>query len=126
MSPKLPENSEIHATSAGQLSHLHSLSTAQLLAQAHRLSGLPPVRPIPPEPTKPTKPPEPKSPEPKGPFFDALTSARYKKAANRIRPVWTTLPEEYHILHQIPSDPLMFLPSLPRQPPEFVPSEKFT
>src|SRR5882672_11220645 len=49
MSPKPPENSEIHATSAGQLSHLHSLSTAQLLAQAHRLSGLPPVRPIPPK-----------------------------------------------------------------------------
>src|SRR5882672_8765019 len=89
MSPKPPENSEIHGTSAGQLSHLHSLSTAQLLAQAHRLSGLPPIRPIPPEqnktpePAEPTKPPEPKSPkpkspEPKKPFFDALTLARYK------------------------------------------------
>src|SRR5882672_7427252 len=132
MSPKPPENSEIHGTSAGQLSHLRSLSTAQLLAQAHRLSGLPPVRPIPPEqnkspePAEPMKPPELKSPEPKKPFFDALTSARYKKAANRIRPVWTTLPEEYRILRRIPSDPLMSLPSLPRQPPEFVPSENFT
>src|SRR5882672_5967937 len=132
MSPKPPENSEIHATSASQLSHLHSLSTAQLLAQAHRLSGLPPARPIPPEqnkspePTELTKPPKPKPPEPKRPLFEALTSARYKKATNHICPVRTTLPEEYRILRRIPSDPLMSLPSLPRQPPEFVPSEKFT
>src|SRR5882672_1336352 len=32
MSPKPPEISEVHDTSASQLSHLHSLSTAQLLA----------------------------------------------------------------------------------------------
>src|SRR5882672_12203182 len=62
MSPKPPEISEVHATSASQLSHLHSLSTTRLLAQAHRLSGLLPVRPIPPKqkkspkPTKLTKP----------------------------------------------------------------------
>src|SRR5882672_11298322 len=74
MSPKLPEISEIHATSASQSSHLHSLSTAQLLAQAHCLSGLPPVRPIPPEQNKSPKPTEPtKPPEPKRPLFDALT-----------------------------------------------------
>jgi len=37
-----------------------------------------------------------------------------------------TLPEEHCILHCIPSDPLISLPVLPKHPPDFIPSEKFT
>jgi len=37
-----------------------------------------------------------------------------------------TLPEEHCILHHIPSDPLISLPVLPKHPPDFIPSEKFT
>src|SRR5882724_9895088 len=37
-----------------------------------------------------------------------------------------TLPGEHHILHHIPSDPLISLPVLLKHPPGFVPSEKFT
>ena len=58
--------------------------------------------------------------------FNALVSARYKKLANQIWPVWTTLPEEYRIIWCVPSDPLFSLPLLPTHPPEFSPSEKFT
>jgi len=79
------------------------------------------------------KSPEPRKPKPLGhPFphaglpIDTLAMARYKKAANHIHPVQTTLPKEYHILCHIPSNPLISLPPLPRHPPDFVPSEKFT
>ena len=58
--------------------------------------------------------------------FNALVSTRYKKAANRIRLVRTTLPEEYRIIRCVPSDPLFSLPLLLTHPPEFSPSEKFT
>jgi len=58
--------------------------------------------------------------------FDALVSACYKKVANQIWPVWMTLPEEYHTVQRIPSDPLLSLPTLPTHPPNFIPSEKFT
>src|SRR5882724_1601100 len=37
-----------------------------------------------------------------------------------------TLPEEHCILHHIPSDPLISLPVLPKHPPDFISSEKFT
>ena len=37
-----------------------------------------------------------------------------------------TLPEEYHIVQRIPSNPLLSLPILPTHPPDFIPSEKFT
>ena len=36
------------------------------------------------------------------------------------------LPEEYHIVCCIPSDPLLSLPVLLTHPPGFIPSEKFT
>src|SRR6266481_9984040 len=49
-----------------------------------------------------------------------------KKVAHHIHPVCTTLPDEYRIVHRIPSDPLLSLPVLPTHPPDFVPSEKFT
>jgi len=58
--------------------------------------------------------------------FDALESTCYKKVANHIQPVQTTLPEEYHIVQRIPSNPLLFLPILPTHPSDFIPYKKFT
>jgi len=67
-----------------------------------------------------------KSPNHKGQAFDTLTSSQYKKAANSVHPIQLTLPEEHHILHHIPSNPLISLPVLPKHLPDFIPSEKFT
>ncbi|KAF8802126.1 hypothetical protein BYT27DRAFT_7048625, partial [Phlegmacium glaucopus] len=50
----------------------------------------------------------------------------YKKVANRIKPVATTLPEEFRIVRNIPSDPLAELPMLPTSPPEFSPGTRYT
>src|SRR5882724_4009525 len=115
---------------SGNLSHLLSLSTAQILARAHQLLDPPPTDI---SATEPTVPPEPNtsadpsiSPDAKGQPFDALAALRYKKAANCVHPIQMTLPEDHCILHRIPSDPLISLPVLPKHPPDFIPSEKFT
>src|SRR5712664_3587685 len=50
----------------------------------------------------------------------------YKKVANKIRPVATTLPDEFRIVRRIPSDPLVELPRLPTSPPEFIPGTRYT
>jgi hypothetical protein len=50
----------------------------------------------------------------------------YKKVANRIKPVATTLPEEFRIVRRIPSDPLKDLPELPMKLPEFTPGIRYT
>jgi hypothetical protein len=50
----------------------------------------------------------------------------YKKVANRIKPVATTLPEEFRIVRKMPSDPLAGIPQLPTSPPEFVPGLRYT
>src|SRR5882724_7837735 len=117
-----------HPTS-GNLSHLLSLSTAQILACAHQLLDPPPTDISAPKPTVPPKPntsADPSiSPDPEGQPFDALTTSRYK-AANCVHPILMTLPEEHRILHCIPSIPLISLPVLPKHPPDFTPSEKFT
>ena len=47
----------------------------------------------------------------------------YKKVANRVKPVATTLPEEFRIVRKIPSDPLADLPVLPTKPPDFIPGK---
>src|SRR5882724_8252119 len=116
------------------MAQLYSLSTRDLLAQAHHLSGLPSFESnLPNKSSEPSKSSGLKKPlkpsKPLGqthPHFDALAVARYKKAENHVHPVRTTLPEEYRILHCTLSDPLLSLPPLPRHPPDFVPSEKFT
>jgi hypothetical protein len=50
----------------------------------------------------------------------------YKKVANKVRPVATTMPAHAHIVHQIPEDPLLLLPFLPASPPDFVPGKCLT
>ena len=116
-----------HHTS-GNLSHLLSLSTAQILARDHQLLDPPPTDISAPEPTVP---PEPNtsadssiSPDPKGQAFDALTASQYKKAAICVHRIQMTLPEEHCILCHIPSKHLISLPVLPNHPPDFIPSEK--
>ena len=51
---------------------------------------------------------------------------KYKKVANRTKPVATTLPEEYRIVRHEPPDPLASLPELPIHPPDFTPGERYT
>ena len=46
--------------------------------------------------------------------------------ANRVRPIATTLPEEFRIVRKIPSDPLAGLPKLPTSPPDFQPGGRYT
>jgi len=50
----------------------------------------------------------------------------YKKVANRIKPIATTLPKEFRIVQKIPSDLIAELPILPTLPPEFAPGKRYT
>src|SRR5882724_5551367 len=123
--PKLPQG---QTSLANQMAHLHSLSSTELLAQARCLSGLPLIKSNLPNPSPESNDAKglvhpPPHPEPSVTPFSALALARYKKAANCVHPVRTTLPEEYRILCHIPSSPLLSLPLLPKHPPDFVPSE---
>lgn len=51
---------------------------------------------------------------------------KYKKVANRTKPVSTMLPEEYRIVRKRHPDPLGDLPPLPYQLGEFVPGWRYT
>ena len=49
--------------------------------------------------------------------YDSAEMLAYKKVANRIKPVATTLPEKFRIVRHIPSNPLAKLPIMPTCPP---------
>jgi hypothetical protein len=51
---------------------------------------------------------------------------RYKPAAKRVHPIPTTLPEQYRIRRRPIPDPLAGLPTLPTNPPIFVPGARYT
>jgi hypothetical protein len=51
---------------------------------------------------------------------------KYKKVANRVRPVEAETPPEYRIERNITGDPLADLPTLPTNPPEFAPGVRYT
>lgn len=53
-------------------------------------------------------------------------SFAYKKVANHIKPVATTLPEDFRIVRRIPCNPLESMPTLPTHPPEFTPGLRYT
>ena len=53
-------------------------------------------------------------------------SFKYKKVANKTKPVATTLPEEFRIVRRSPSDALANLPALPTDSPQFVPTGRYT
>jgi hypothetical protein len=50
----------------------------------------------------------------------------YKTVDRKVRPVPTQIPESVRPIRQIPEDPLLTLPTLPFDPPEFVPDDRFT
>ena len=50
----------------------------------------------------------------------------YKKAAKKVHPVATSLPEDFRVIRQCPEDPLLSLPPLPTHPPPFTPSLRLT
>ena len=53
-------------------------------------------------------------------------SLAYKPIAKKVRPVLAPLEEEYHVLRRLPDDPLAGLITLPTNPPDFVPRQRFT
>lgn len=50
----------------------------------------------------------------------------YKRVDKKIHPVSTSFPTDCQVVRQIPEDPLLSLPPLPKQPPDFVPTTKIT
>lgn len=50
----------------------------------------------------------------------------YKRVANKVKPVSTTLPEDFRIIRLEHPNPLDGMPSLPTRPPDFVPTGRFT
>jgi hypothetical protein len=50
----------------------------------------------------------------------------YRNAEDRIQPIVTQLPEEFHIVHNIIGDPLENMPVLPMHPPNSVPGLQYT
>ena len=59
-------------------------------------------------------------------FANWFENLAYKKVENKIRPVATTLPDEYRIVRRKHPDPLHNLPPLPHHAPPFVPGKWFT
>ena len=51
---------------------------------------------------------------------------KYKRVANKVRPVETMLPEEYRIQRQKHPDPFATIPELLHTPPEFVGGKRYT
>ena len=56
----------------------------------------------------------------------AALTLTYKKVANKVRPVATTLPEDFQNICWIPVDPLLSLTLLPDHPPDFTPGKHLT
>ncbi len=51
---------------------------------------------------------------------------KYKKVDQRVKPVPTTLPEEFRIIREITGDPLADIPILSTHPPDFHPTGRYT
>ncbi|KAG2341766.1 hypothetical protein BDR05DRAFT_848809, partial [Suillus weaverae] len=50
----------------------------------------------------------------------------YKKVANKVKPVATTMPAHAQIIRRFPEDPLASLPFLSPTPPAFIPGTRLT
>ncbi|KAG2067660.1 hypothetical protein BDR04DRAFT_946564, partial [Suillus decipiens] len=50
----------------------------------------------------------------------------YKKVANQVKPVATTMPSRACIVCRFPEDPLLSLPTVSPNPPEFTPGTRLT
>jgi hypothetical protein len=55
-----------------------------------------------------------------------VTKKKYQPIAQKIKPVVVATPSEFHIEHNIISDPLVTLPILNPLPPAFVPTSHYT
>jgi len=51
---------------------------------------------------------------------------KYKPVAKKIKSVVQSLPEEFRVIRKRPSDPLLSLPKIPPNPPDFVPTPHMT
>lgn len=51
---------------------------------------------------------------------------KYTKVANRVKPVPTTLPEDFRIIRRAHPEPLKDMPKLPTHPPDFTPGRRYT
>lgn len=50
----------------------------------------------------------------------------YKKVANRVKPVATTMPAHARIVRHFPEDPIISLPAVSPNPPDFISSSRLT
>ena len=55
-----------------------------------------------------------------------VTKKKYKPVAKKVRPVITSVPNEFCIEHKIIGNPLAELPILSHNPPPFVPTSRYT
>ncbi|RDB24437.1 hypothetical protein Hypma_008418 [Hypsizygus marmoreus] len=74
----------------------------------------------------PIPPPTTRSPDTYDISLENIHTLAYKKVANRVKPVATTLPEEFRIVRRIPVDPLLDLPVLPSKCEPFSPGKRYT
>lgn len=54
------------------------------------------------------------------------TGTKYKKVADKVKPVLGSLDEKFRIVREIKGDPLADLPKLPTNPKDFVPTGRYT
>src|ERR1700678_4331052 len=60
-------------------------------------------------------------------FMKLATKKKYKlPVALKVKPVIGELPDKFHIIRRITSDPLQNLPILPTNPPPFTPTGRYT
>ena len=63
---------------------------------------------------------------PSDPLGNTTFAQAYKKVSKKVRPVPASLPEDFRTVRRIPSDPLLTLPALSPNPPDFVPGTRLT
>ncbi|EFI26906.1 hypothetical protein CC1G_15307 [Coprinopsis cinerea okayama7 len=79
-----------------------------------------------PKPKQPKAHPVSGKPEVKPKIKGVSTGKKYKKVADKVKPVLGTLPSEFRIDRKIIGDPLEGMPKLPTHPPEFTPTGRYT
>lgn len=55
-----------------------------------------------------------------------LSQKKYKPVARKVKPVLGTLPEDFRVKREIKGDPLANMPKLSPNPPEFIPTGRYT
>jgi hypothetical protein len=64
--------------------------------------------------------------DPQPETVSVLATKKYKKVADKVRPVYQDLPEKFRIVRNITGDPLANMPKLSPRPPEFTPTGRYT